>query len=394
MPEKATAKARNQKSCHSSVKSSRRIPNSTALFLYVHAGGRCEFDGCNDYLLEHYPTEAVGNFAQQAHIFAFRETGPRGDESGRPTDPHSLSNLILLCPKCHHLVDTRPAEYPVVVLKQFKRDHEDRVYSLTGISKDRDTIPLVLKGLVRGRPMDISVEEMQAAVAPNYLKNRGKIEIDLNNVPDSPDDAYWKTTAAIIDMKIGQLQAQKTRADRTLRISVFAIAPIPSLVYLGSKLSDKMDVDLYQRHRDPETWCWKEGPGRAEYITQCLVKGRRGGPVALLVNLSGKNDSATIPAEVGDKRTVYEITLDQQRPTPLFLNTKDDLSRFTIEYVRALATIRENHPSLDVIHLFPAVPAPVAVVLGRSRLPKVDPKLIVYDRDARAGGFVRTMEVS
>ena len=50
---------------------SRSIPKRTSLFLYVQAGGRCEFDGCNKYLLEHYPTETVGNFAEQAHIWAF-----------------------------------------------------------------------------------------------------------------------------------------------------------------------------------------------------------------------------------------------------------------------------------------------------------------------------------
>ena len=48
------------------------------LLLFVRAGGRCQFDGCNRYLLEHYPTLREGNFAEIAHIVAFREDGPRG----------------------------------------------------------------------------------------------------------------------------------------------------------------------------------------------------------------------------------------------------------------------------------------------------------------------------
>lgn len=67
-------------------KPSRAIPPKTSLFLYVQAGGRCEFDGCNKYLLEHYPTEMIGNFAEKAHIWAFSEDGPRGNSSSRPDD--------------------------------------------------------------------------------------------------------------------------------------------------------------------------------------------------------------------------------------------------------------------------------------------------------------------
>jgi hypothetical protein len=47
---------------------------------------------------------------------------------------------MLLCGECHHLVDVvHPERYPVEVLKKFKQEHEDRVYALTGLSKDRDT---------------------------------------------------------------------------------------------------------------------------------------------------------------------------------------------------------------------------------------------------------------
>ena len=46
------------------------------------------------------------------------------------------------------------------------------------------------------------------------------------------------------------------------------------------------------------------------------------------------------------------------------------------------------------IHLFPAVPAPVAVFCGREILPKVDPKLVVYDFDKRQGGFTPIIEVN
>jgi hypothetical protein len=402
MPKLGTLVMRNgrnvpmTKNPQSPVKLGRKIPQMTRLFLYVQAGGRCEFDGCNKYLLEHYPTESIGNFAEQAHIFAFNEGGPRGKTSGRPKDINNLSNLMLLCAQCHHLVDAvSPDLYSIDTLKKFKREHEDRIFDLTDLSKDRDTIPLVLKGLVSGRAMNISDEEMQSAVAPNYLKRRQKIEIDLTVIPDAPNKAFWETAAASIDQKIQHLYTLTPKFERTLRVSVFALAPIPLLIYLGSKLSDKMDVDLYQRHRDPETWSWKDVFSETDYTTQCLVRGEQDEPVSLFINLSGKNKlEDSLPAELRNEGSVYELTLEGQDPTPLFLSTRRDLECFAGEYQRALAMIRHAHPNVAVIHLFPAVPAPVAIILGRSRLPKVDPSLKVYDRDKRAGGFISTLEIT
>jgi hypothetical protein len=373
-------------------KPSRRIPEKVALILYVQAGGRCEFDGCNAYLLEHYPTETVGNFADRAHIWAFKKRGPRGSAPGRPVNINALQNLILLCKDCHDLVDKKkPADYPVDALQKFKREHEDRIFSLTSIAKDRDTVPLVLRGLVRGRPTDVSDEEMQEAVAPDSLKRRDKIDCDLTGLPDTPDDGYWPQACKIIDAKIDALGRLEPRPGRALRVSVFAIARIPLLIYVGSKLSDKMEVGLFQRHRLPESWRWKDGVGEMRYITRRLDASPSPRSVTLFVNLSGRNSMQDLPEELRDG-AAYELTLDGIEPSLFFLNTRGDLERFTFEYHRATSWIRSAHPELK-LHLFPAVPAPAAITLGRSRLPFVDPKLVVYDKEARVGGFVRTLEI-
>jgi hypothetical protein len=375
----------------SPLKLTRSISARVTLRLYVQAGGRCEFDNCNKYLLEHGPTARPGNFAEQAHIYAFNERGPRGGGE-RPKDINALSNLMLLCKDCHHLVDSRAQDYPVAVLRKFKEEHEARIFQLTGLSKDRDTVPLVLRGLIAGRPMDISDDEMQAAVAPNYVRPREKVEIDLSSLPDKQAAAFWGSACAAIDQKLDELQRIVPRPDRTLRVSVFALAPIPLLIYLGSKLTDKQVVDLYQRHRNPETWKWAEGGGTVTFRMRRVQSGAVGDPVALLANVSGQNAAAEVTKCVGNG-TVYELTVDGEAPSPLVLKTRADLERFVAEYVRAMAVIRADHPQLRELHLFPAVPAPVAVALGRSRLPKVDPTLKIYDRDDRAGGFVPALEV-
>ncbi len=118
---------------------SRDISWPTTLHLYVRAGGRCQLRGCNDYLLEHHVTKKGGNFAQRAHIYAFSPSGPRGHPDGE-FDPHHIGNLMLLCPKCHKLIDDNPEEYPVDRLKRDKKEHESRILRLTETPPDLTTV--------------------------------------------------------------------------------------------------------------------------------------------------------------------------------------------------------------------------------------------------------------
>ena len=82
----------------SPVVAARDIPHRVRLLLCVHAGGRCEFDGCNTYLFEDSLTLTDGNFSEAAHIVAFREQGPRGADANRPANINQLANLMLLVP--------------------------------------------------------------------------------------------------------------------------------------------------------------------------------------------------------------------------------------------------------------------------------------------------------
>src|SRR6266699_2352264 len=100
---------------------SRDIPWLVRTLLAVRAGGICEFDGCRNYLLEHPLTLTPGNFAEVAHIVAFKPDGPRGHDGERPIRINDADNLMLLCPTCHKLVDDHPTDYPRKTLEEYKR---------------------------------------------------------------------------------------------------------------------------------------------------------------------------------------------------------------------------------------------------------------------------------
>lgn len=159
-------------------------------------------------------------------------------------------------------------------------------------------------------------------------------------------------------------------------------------------MSNKVPVDVYQRHRDTEDWVWKTAGPAVEYRFEKMRPGTDRAKVALLLSLSGKVRFDFLPREIDESFTVYELTLATLEPSPTFLRTTEDLSRFKDAYQAALRTILRDHGNIEAIHLFPAVPAPIAVLCGRELLPKVDPALLVYDYDKRRGGFTPTLRVN
>lgn len=363
----------------------------TRVLLFTFAGGRCEFDGCNRYLLSHHVTHADGNFAEMAHIVAFSPAGPRGKVGLSTQERNQLSNLMLLCAACHKLIDDRPAQYTVETLKAFKREHEARIRMLTEAKADQVTTPVVLEASIGKAPVVISTANIQSAVAPFYFDERHVERIDLAAIPETRTDAYWQSGVETIERRVADLYRGMRNTDRT-HVSVFALAPIPLLVALGSSLSNKYPTQLFQRHRDTGDWAWKdEGPAVA-----FRFQVRHGVPtaehVALVLSVSGMVPDIDYERVLGPDFVVYEILPDGVPPSFDLLRTRETLESFRAEYRAGLQRIRRDHPSAGEIHLLPAVPAPIAVALGFDWMDKAHPSLVVYDK-AGGGGFSRAVAI-
>ncbi len=371
----------------------RRIDQFVKLQLFVRSGGRCELNGHNKYLLEHQVALRDGNFAEMAHVVAFKEGGPRGAEGERPADINAVENLMLLCPECHKLIDDNPGEYPRQALEAFKREHEERIANVTSIGPDQKTATLRVTAPIRGQAVAISQADVFSAVLPRYPMTLGGSQIDLGNLAGQRETgSFYDVARTKIDRDIDRLFAQGAEAERAHHLSVFALAPIPLLVHLGAKLSNKVPTDVFQRHRDTENWSWKvEGP-IVGYRVSRRQAGPEGAPVALVLPLSGSipTDRIPEPLKVG---TIYEVALDRAAPDPTFLRRREDLDGFRVAFQQVLGRIAEDNGLLPAIHLIPAIPAPIAVLCGRERLPKVHPALRVYDYDHANGGYTFAFEV-
>lgn len=372
---------------------SRTINKPNQLILCIQAGGRCEFDGCNRYLFEHHLTHKRFNFAQMAHIVAFSELGPRGDVLDRPADINNLDNLMLMCHPCHKQIDDFPEEFSRETLEGYKKAHEDRIRLLTSASPDRQTSALIITSKVGGKPVKISPAEIIEAVSPRYPATRNGTIIDLTNIEDVGED-FYKVATKLVKSKIEYFLDSAMMDEKTNHLSLFALAPIPILVYAGNLLSNKISSDLFQKHHDTKNWKWKNEGELAQYKIVTVKEGTDRKKVALVLSLSGKIQLEDLPSKVINDATVYEITLENDLPDPLFLNQKQDLNSFSVIYKQTLGLIGTNHGKLDKLHLFSAIPAPIAVLCGQELMPKIAPALIVYDGDKRVGGYHKVLEVN
>jgi hypothetical protein len=250
------------------------------------------------------------------------------------------------------------------------------------------TAVVQLKALIAGRTIDIPVSHVYEAVSPRWPTSRQGHVIDLTAI-NVEDDAGAKVAAKQIDAEVANLYRPGMDADKTRHISLFGLAPIPLLMHLGSRLTDKIAIDFFQRHRDPGTtpWKWRNDRPPVSYTVERMQTGTANEKVALVVSLSGTIARQSLPAGIDGSFHVYEITLDSVTPNPDFMRSRDDLERFRQRYRLLLAEIAKAHGQLSELHVFPAVPAPVAIVLGHDILPKVHPDLLAYDFDKAAGGF-------
>ncbi|MBV8298956.1 MAG: HNH endonuclease [Candidatus Eremiobacteraeota bacterium] len=93
--------------------------------LWGFAANRCAIPECRRILAQN-PAVGGGGFTigEMAHIVAEQPGGPRGDSALSDRQRNSYSNLILLCPTHHRIVDQDIETYTVSVLHSIKDEHE------------------------------------------------------------------------------------------------------------------------------------------------------------------------------------------------------------------------------------------------------------------------------
>jgi hypothetical protein len=106
----------------------KQIPLPQQKLVWSYSAGYCSFPGCTvRTLVPESASDGATVLGEAAHILAYEDDGPRADTSLSLDARNSYSNLLLLCPNHHTLVDKQPATYSAEILKKWKVDTEKRV---------------------------------------------------------------------------------------------------------------------------------------------------------------------------------------------------------------------------------------------------------------------------
>ncbi|MBU0507439.1 SAVED domain-containing protein [bacterium] len=369
------------------------IPDKTITRLWVLAGGRCEYEGCNRILWRDDLTLTDMNTAYVAHVVAAEPNGPRGDPDLSPKLATDISNLLLMCDAHHRLIDREDVlGHTVGRLTAMKKSHETRIELLTALDSDYKSHILFYGANIGEKATRVSWELACEAMIPRrYPAEKPAIELSLSNSAYEDDEnGYWGIESENLRRQFETRVRQRLTTGEIHHLSVFAFAPQPLLIELGRLLSDIPMADVYQLHREPANWAWQDHPEGFEYIIHEPPKPASN--AALVLSLSATIEDARILEVLGNDTAIWRISA----PTPNndFLKSTHQLRQFREIGRRLFDLIKMTHREKSVIHVFPAAPVSVAIEIGRVWMPKADLPLRVYDQNRKRGGFVKAIDFS
>lgn len=360
------------------------ISEAVKQLLFGVAAGRCQYRGCNR-LLNREDLGQRGKFSVFAHIIADEPGGPRGDIGQSAKLAKDISNLMLLCFNHHRLIDVDDVErHSVTVLRDMKSRHEERIRRLTELDDNHRTLLVLMAANIGTRKGLVDIDEARNAVLPMYAVD-GATSIDLTRLRVLDGDRVaWDVGMKEIDEAIRQLHERMAR-ENISHLSVFALAPIPLLIYLGRAIGDLAQADVYQRRRTAAGWSSLPVNGNKPTFTESREMARPSSRhVCLVFCISDDVDLELVKKEApSGARYVLRIP----EPMPDSVVAKEQLEDFRGVVRKLLLRIRRQHGGSATIHIFPALPNSLAVELGRALLPKSDPRMEIYDFNRRGGGW-------
>ena len=203
--------------------------------------------------------------------------------------------------------------------------------------------------------------------------------IDLGGnwyTPDNGWEEFWKEEEKSIDFVCKNKILTTLPHWKNKRIALFALAPMPSLVKLGTILNNKNDVKVFQLMRGPVSWKWRNDDD-VEYI---IKRPEITSGIPVLVFSLSFPIGGRIKERFGDSGSVWEFTIPS--PSTNFLTSKRMLYKFCSEVEQLLDEIRRQ-TNKDELHVFMAMPVACAVELGRTWMQKPNMTLLLYDYDTR-----------
>ena len=190
---------------------------------------------------------------------------------------------------------------------------------------------------------------------------------------DSWNDAAIYQRTLILDL------FEKCRNSHPARFAVFSIAPIPLITQLGFLLTYSVPTRYFKLHLDSQSWSWPKESTESRFIVTGIPIELTPSKcdVIIRVSLSDKISKLDTDEIIPDSPVQIDITVDN--PGLTWIRSLGQVSEFSTVFREVLAEIRRKIPDCQSIHLFMAVPAPIALAAGQQINPRMNPPVCLYE---------------
>jgi len=307
---------------------------------------------------------------------------------------HALENLLLVCGSCHIEIDKNggATDYTVDELKRWKEKHEARVERLMRINPEA-TSEIVL---YRAQVGDSAPHPTYASAAV-ALENSGRfpnsstavnMQCGLNHLSDR-DPEYWTNFEGDLCHKFRGRLEPTILSEVSPHLSIFAIAPQPLLIRLGTLLTDIPDVDVFQLHRDPKGWSWPRKDKSAEFVINRPQDTTK--PPVLKIGLTVRVDDTRVNDVLTEEHSIWEVTVAETSRD--CIRSKADLQAFAKIAWQVIEEIEQHFSKNLPLKIFPASPVAPMVEFGRLRQNKAHKPWIIFDQNRNRDGFIETLTI-
>lgn len=195
------------------------------------------------------------------------------------------------------------------------------------------------------------------------------IEIEYS---DSKASTFWKEEDERLIKTVKNKLMPYLQTSKVQHISLFALAPMPLLVRLGTLLNEKFSVEAYQKHRNPDNW------NRLSEVTDNYIIHQPNdiSKQPVLVFSLSDNIINRIKALYDGNASIWEVTVPN--PNMDMMRTLEQQVRFR-ELVRNLLNEITHASDFKEINIHMAVPVTCAIELGRVWMPKAHYSLRLFD---------------
>lgn len=356
-----------------------KISETTKKEMILVSGGRCEI--CNDYMFQDGFTKKRTNFSEHAHIIADSNKGPRANPNKKYRE--NPENLMLLCSNCHTKIDKNPEDYPEDLLRKFKSEHEFRIKYITGIKYEKVTEYSIFNTVIGMKDTFADNKSMISSILNDGYYPRSDFPLDLSSNSSSIDDSSDFYKEHINDLSAKYHKYEKEIKSKTCFL--FAIAPQPLLIKLGTLLLKDSNIIVKQRSRATQSWDWQDSSSRQRIIIKKPDSPSKDKKPILLIDISDKVVDLKSSFPFLEEFDFWEITV--KNPNMNFIKSHEEVNDFSEKSMNLLSEISQTYGNNSSLIVVPIMPNSLAVEFGRVWMPKAHCQLDIYDRKMSSRKF-------